>query len=146
MSTDKKLEYIKMLDKLSEAFGESEEQTPDEVRDELREEGFDIDSAEARFMEFQRKIEMEALAQPLDDAREERKEQEAKHKKIYARIKSWTDEQIIERIKEHAQKDPDLSIAYREYESGKSGGIEDMRELLTDIMIAESVPEEGEDR
>ena len=144
MSTDKKLEYIKMLDKLSEAFGESDGQTPDEVRDELREEGFDIDSAEVRLMDFQQKMEMAALAQPLDEAKKAREEQEFKYKEIYELIKSWTTEQIIERIKELAQKDPDLSIAYREYENGKSVGIEDMRELLTDILIAESIPEEDD--
>ena len=144
MSTDKKLEYIKMLDKFSEAFGESEKQTVDEVCEELREEGFDVDSAEARLMNFQQKMEMAALTQPLDEAKKRREEQESKYKEIYEQLKSWTNEQIIERIKDLAQKDPDLSIAYREYKNGKAGGIEDMRELLTDIMIAESIPEEDD--
>lgn len=144
MSTDKKLEYIKMLDKLSEAFGESEGQTPDEVREELREEGFNIDSTEARLMDFQQKMAMAAVAQPLDEAKKKREKQERKHNEIYERLKSWTNEQIIERIKDLAQKDPNLSIAYREYKSGKAGEIENMRELLTDIMIAESIPEEDE--
>ncbi len=66
MSTDKKLEYIKMIDKFSEAFGESEGQTADEIREELREEGFDVDSAESRLMDFQQKMEMEVLTQPSD--------------------------------------------------------------------------------
>lgn len=144
MSTDKKLEYIKMLDKLSETFGESDGQTPDEVREELREEDFDIDSAEARLIDFQRKMEMAALAQPLDEAKKKREQQESMYRKISEQIKVWTPEQVIERFKELARKDPDLSIAYREYESGKSGGIEEMRELLTDIMSAKSIPDEDE--
>ena len=133
-----------MLDKLSETFGESEGQTPDEVREELREEGFNIDSAKARLMDFQQKMEMAALAQPLDEAKKKREEQEFKFKEIYEFLKSLTNEQIIERIKNLAQQDPDLSIAYREYKSGQTGSIDDMRELLTDIIIAESIPEKDE--
>lgn len=144
MSTDKKLEYIKMLDKLSETFGESDEQTPNEVREELREEGLDIDSAEARLMDFQRKMRMAALAQPLDEAKREREEQESKYQKIYERLKCWTDEQIIARIKDLAQQNPDLSVAYREYKNGKADGMDELRELLTDIMIADLIPEEDE--
>lgn len=144
MSTDKKLEYIKILDKLSETFGESDGQTPDDVREELREEGLDIDSAEVRLMDFQRKMEMAALAQPLDEAKREREEQESKYQKIYECLKCWTNEQVIARIKDLAQQNPDLSVAYREYKNGEAGGIEEMRELLTDIMIADSIPEEDE--
>jgi hypothetical protein len=144
MSIDKKLEYIKMLDKLSETFGESEGQTPDEVRNELREEGFDIDSAELRLMDFQKKIEMSALTQPLDEAKMEREQNENKYNEIYERLKSWTNEQVIERIKELAQKNPDLSIAYREYNSEKHSQIDDVREILIDIMIAESIHKEDE--
>lgn len=51
-----RIKYLKLLHNLSEAFGESDDQTPEEIRQELREEGFDIDSAEKRLLEFQREL------------------------------------------------------------------------------------------
>jgi len=144
MSIDKKLEYIKLLDKFSETFGESEEQTPDEVREELREEGVDIDSAETEMMKFQQKLASESKMQVLDDAKRQREMLTARPKEIIDEIKSWTKDQMIARIKDFADSDPELIVAYREYESGKEGDIERIRAMLTDIIITKIFPEKDE--
>lgn len=60
------LEYIQTMDKLSEILGDSDGQTPDEIREEFREDGFDIDGAEAEMMEFQKEISAEARTEGID--------------------------------------------------------------------------------
>lgn len=143
MSTNKKLEYIKLLDKLSETFGDSEGQSPDEIREELNEEGFDIVSAETEFYKFQQEISMAAKRQVLDEAGKQRNLLESKINNIKEKIKGWTKDQIMDRFKDLSTFDPDLVVAYRDLESKKD---EDIKELLIDIEIAQLMAEnEGED-
>ena len=44
---------ISIVDNLSEALGNSDDQTPDEIRKELREEGTDVESLEKRLLEHE---------------------------------------------------------------------------------------------
>jgi 5'-3' exonuclease len=144
MSTDKKLEYIKLLDKLSETFGESEGQSPDEIRAELSEDGFDIDSAEAEMMRFQQDVAMAAKMQTMEEAKRQRENLAAKQKEIMDKIKSWTSEQIIEKIKGITNNEPDLVVAYRDLDREKDGDIEEIKAILIDIELANLLPEEDE--
>jgi len=141
MSTDKKYEYIKLLDALSETFGESDEQTPDEIRDELREEGFDIDSVEAELMKFQQEISMAAKRQALDEAKSCREKLVAKQQEIINNIKNWTKEQVLERFKDILSNEPDLVVAYRDLEAKKD---EDMKAILVDLELTRLAAEEDE--
>lgn len=134
MSIDKKLEYIKLLDKLSETIGESEGQSPNEIRDELQEEGFDIVSAEAGFLEFQQNLSMAAKRQALDDAEQERTLFESKMQSIKEKIKGWTKDQVLDRFKDLSNNDPKLVVAYRDLEDKKD---EDIKEILIDIERAQ---------
>ena len=72
MNLEEKLRYIKLLDTLSDAMGDNEDQTSDEIRIELHEVGFDIDGAEARLMKFQEEVSMSTKRQALEDARTKR--------------------------------------------------------------------------
>ena len=45
------------IDTLCDALGNSDDQTPDEIREELRSEGVDVDGMEKRLREMQVKIE-----------------------------------------------------------------------------------------
>jgi 5'-3' exonuclease len=141
MSTDKKYEYIKLLDALSETFGESDEQTPDEIRDELREEGFDIDSVETELMKFQQEISMAAKRQTLDEAKSRREKLVAKQQEIINNIKNWTKEQVLERFKDILSNEPDPVVAYRDLEAKKD---EDMKAILVDLELTRLAAEEDE--
>ena len=143
MGTNKKLDYIKLLDKLSETFGDSEGQSPDEIRKELNEEGFDIISAETEFYKFQQEISMAAKRQVLDEAGKQRNILESKINNIKEKIKGWTKDQIMDRFKDLSIADPNLVVAYRDLESKKE---EDIKEILIDIELAQLMAEnEGED-
>jgi len=52
------------INTLCDALGNSDDQTPDEIREELREEGVDVDSMEKRLKELQVKLEIEGIALP----------------------------------------------------------------------------------
>lgn len=143
MSANKNLEYIKLLDKLSETFGDSEGQSPDEIREELNGEGFDIVFAETEFYKFQQEISMAAKRQVLDEAGKQRNILESKINNIKEKIKGWTKDQIMDRFKDLSTADPDLVVAYRNLESKKD---EDIKELLIDIELAQlMVKNEDED-
>ncbi|MFH2064753.1 MAG: hypothetical protein ABIK15_06120 [Pseudomonadota bacterium] len=141
MSTDKKLEYIKMLDSLSEAFGESDGQSPDEIRDEFREEGFDIDPVETELLQFQKKISMAARRQVLDDVKSLREKIDSIHKRIIANINTWTQEQVVDRLKDLLSSDPEAVLAYRNLEEKKE---EDIRAILIDLELARLTAEDDE--
>lgn len=142
MGIDKKLEYIKLLDKLSEALGESEGQSPDEIREELQEEGFDISSTEAGFLKFQQDLSMAAKRQVLDDAEQERTFFESKMQSIKEKIKGWTKDQVLERFKNLSSDDPNLVVAYRDLEGKKD---EDIKEILIDIERAQLMAEDEDE-
>lgn len=133
MATDIKLEHIQLLDMLSETFGESEGQSPDEIRKELREEGLDIDSVESELMYFRQEISMAARSSALDEAKNEREKLLARKKEIMDKIKHWTKEQIRERLEEILKAEPDAAVAYRNLETDKE---EDLKTILADIELA----------
>lgn len=140
MSIDKKLEYIKLLHMLSETFGDGEGQAPDEIREELRGEGIDINNAEAELIKFQREISTAAKRQTLDEAKIKREGLVLKQKEIMAKVRNWTREQLEERLKEIISIEPDVAIAYRDLKTKED---EDIREILVDIELARLTAEEG---
>lgn len=143
MSTDKKLEYIKLLDKLSETLGDCEGQSLDEIREEMQEEGIDVGAAEAEFLRIQQEISRAAKRQALDEAGQQRALLGNKISEIKQKIKSWTKDQIVDRLDGLLETDPELGVAYRDLENKKD---EDIKEILIDIEIAQLMKrDEGED-
>jgi hypothetical protein len=140
MNLDEKLKYIKLLDTLTDAMGESEDQTPDEIREELREVGFDIDGAEARLMKFQQEIAMSTKRQALEDARIKREKLRPIRQEVTERLKDWSREQILDKIKELLGNYPSMaSVSYRDLEEKKD---EDIRTLLEDLETALLISED----
>jgi len=143
MSTDKKLEYIKLLDKLSETLGDSEGQSLDEIREEMQEEGIDVGAAEAEFLKSQQEISRAAKRQALDEAGQQRVLLGNKISEIKQKIKAWTKDQILDKLDSILETDPEFGVAYRDLENKKD---EDIKEILIDIEIAQLMKrDEGED-
>lgn len=139
MNTDKNLEYIKILNALSETFGESEGQSPDDIRTELREEGFDIESAENELIQFQKRISMAARRQVLDEAKYKRENISEIKKQMIDTIKEWSRDQVMERLKNILSTEPEAAIAYRDLNTRED---EDMKQILIDLELAKLVAEE----
>lgn len=138
MNTDKNLEYIKILNALSETFGESEGQSPDDIRTELREEGFDIESAENELIQFQKRISMAARRQVLDEAKYKRENISEIKKQMIDTIKEWSRDQVMERLKNILSTEPEAAIAYRDLNTRED---EDMKQILIDLELAKLVAE-----
>jgi phage shock protein A len=145
MSFDQKIQYIKFLDTLTDAMGDNEEQNNDEIREELREEGFDIEAIEADLMKFQQKVAMAAKRQALDEAEIKRKKSQPAVHRISEIIKDFSNIQVLERIKELMGFYPDMAVSHRELEVKKE---EDLRTLLEDLerarLMSESDDENGQ--
>ena len=134
MDINKKEKYMAILDSLTDAMGRSEGQSPDEIKEELREEGIDVDSAMDQLKKIQQNISMAAKRHALEGAREKRLEFEKKHYEIIGKFRNWTREQILERIKELIESSGTMvGVAYRDLESKET---EDMLSLLEDLEIA----------
>jgi len=143
MNLDEKLKYIKLLDTLTDAMGDSEEQTPDEIRKELCELGFDIDGAEARLMKFQQEVSMSTKRQALEDARIKREKLRPIGREVAERLRDWSREQILDRIKELLGTYPAMtSVSYRDLEEKKD---EDIRTMLEDLETALLITEDDKD-
>ena len=123
--------YLKTLNTLTDALGRSEEQSVDEVKVELRDEGIDVDAALTRLKNVQQHISMVAKRSVLDTAREKRLKLVKKGHEFIGRFSDWTRDQIIERIKELSG--PEAGLAYRDLEAM---GTEEMASILEDLEMA----------
>ena len=134
MGTNEKETYMMILDALTDALGRSEDKSVEEIKDELREEGVDVDSALTRLKKIQQSISMEAKRSILDSAMEKRLEFEKKRPDILDKFIGWTREQLLERFNELIQlSDFDVGMAHRDLESKET---EDLRSILEDLELA----------
>lgn len=134
MNTKKKERYMAILDTLTDAMGRSEGQSPEEIKEELREQGVDVDSAMDQLKKIQQNISMAAKRHALESAKEKRLEFDKKRHEIISRFRTWTREQIVERIKELVDSsDAVVGEAYRDLESEDT---EDILSLLEDLEMA----------
>ncbi len=114
---NEKEKRLKILDTLTDFLGRSEGQTVEEIKEELRDEGVDVDAALARLKNFQQNISMKARRSVLDAAREKRLESEKKGHTFIGRFKDWPYEQIKERAMELMElAGPDFVCEYRDLE------------------------------
>ncbi len=131
---------LKTLDTLTEFLGGSEGQTLEEIKEELRDEGIDVDAALSRLKNFQKNIAMKARRIVLDAARKERLESEKKGHTFIGRFKDWTVEQIKERIVNLGGGE--LVCEYRDLEMM---GKEQMIAILEDLELAKAMDENGDE-
>jgi len=130
MSIDKE-KYMKTLDALTDALGRSGGQTVEDIKDELRDGGIDVDSALARLKKAQLSISMAAKRLALDAARDKRLELVQKGHKFIGKFSDWSKDQIMARIKELSG--PKVGLAYRELDSM---GTEEIISILEDLEMA----------
>lgn len=141
MKLEEKFQYLRILDTLTDAFGDNEGQTNDEIRENLRQEGFNIETIEGDLMELQNDVAMAAKRQVLDEARLKQEKNQSMNQAVLEKIKRLSYQQVLERIKKLTSIYPDLAISYRQIEEKKS---EDLRTLLEDLERALLISE-GDD-
>ena len=122
------------IETLIDALGASEDQTVEEVKEELREEGIDVDAAMKTLLETVRECSMASRRMELDLSKEEREARQLANASPLGKFRSWTREQIASRMIEITNASGGkLSFSYRDLEDRS---IEDMRSLLEDMEIA----------
>ena len=139
MGIDKK-KYLDTLDTLTDALGMSDGQSTEEIKEELRTDGIDVDGALGRLKMAQKSISMAAKRSILDTARKKRlKLVEGGHEFI-GRFKDWTKEQIMGRIKEIGG--PEAGLACRNLEAM---GTEEITLILEDLEMTNARTREEDD-
>lgn len=134
MGTNEKEKHMMILDALTDTLGRSEDQSVEEIKAELREEGVDVDSSLDRLKKIQQNISMEAKRSALDTAMEKRLEFEKKRPDIIGKFIGWTREQLLDRFNELIElSDFDFGIAHRDLESKET---EDIKSILEDLELA----------
>ena len=125
--------YMGILDALTDALGISEGQTPDEIKEELRSNGVDVDTKIGRLLKAQQSIAMADRRAALDRAREQRLEVEKTSEGVTGRFRDWSREQVFERFRELIQSGtPEAAVAYRDLEAM---GTEDLKSILEDLEL-----------
>ena len=134
MGTNEKEKHMMILDALTDALGRSEDQSTEEIKKELREEGVDVDSSLNRLKKIQQNISMEAKRSALDIAMGKRLEFEKKRPEIVGKFIGWTREQLLDRFNELIElSDLDFGMAHRDLESKETG---DIKSILEDLELA----------
>lgn len=132
MSMDKE-KSMDTLDALYDFLGDSEGQSIEEIKEELRNEGLDVEAILSRLKMKQREIAMAAKRSALNIAREKREELQHKINDFTGKFANWTREQVLERIKELSMLGRPMAGAFRELESM---GDEDIINILEDLEMA----------
>lgn len=135
MKGNKKDKINIFIDALTDALGRSDEQSIEEVKNDLRDEGIDVDITVKKLMNMVKETSMFAKRRQLDMAREKRHKMESEKTKFFSKFSKLTREEILSKIKEIISlSDPTVSVSYRDLESKNT---EDLRSLLEDLEIAE---------
>jgi hypothetical protein len=129
----KKRKQLEILDTLTDALGRSDDQSVQEIKDELIDDGIDVDAALSRLKMARTNISMAAKRSALDTAKKERLSLTERSHEVVGRFKDWTREQIMDRL--HQFSGPEAGFAYRDLETM---GIEEMKALLEDLELAKA--------
>jgi hypothetical protein len=140
MGTEGKEKILSFLDALSDALGESEGVSKEDIIADLKDEGIDVDVALKRIQTMVERASQKARRQQLEIAREKRLALEAEKPTRLANFLDWTKEQILEKISELIPSSGRLgSVSYRELESKSLG---DLVALLEDLIAAKEMEEQ----
>jgi len=135
MSENKK--FLELLDSLTDALGRSDGQSLEEVSEDIKFEGVDLDSSLKRLMKTVHKSSRAAKRKVLDRAREERLKTETRDSTSFNKFKDWTREELIGKIRELLSTSPvSISAAFRDLESKRD---EDLASLLEDLERAKQI-------
>lgn len=137
---NKKREHFKILDTLTDALGRSEGESAEEIKEELRNDGIDVDGILTHLKDAQKNISMEAKRSALDRAREKRLNSNQRSFNIIGQFSNWTKEQLIKRISEIGAAE--ARFAYRDLENMSP---ENLASILEDLeTINTNNPQEDE--
>lgn len=139
MGIDRK-KQLDILDSLTDALGRSNGQSVEEIKDELREDGIDVDGALSRLRLFQQETAMAAKRSALDVARVKRLKTSKRGHEFLGRFNGWAKEKLLSRIKELAG--PDAGYAYRDLEAMEE---EEIASILEDLELTRARTMEMED-
>ncbi len=139
MGTDEGSKIIYFLDTLTDAIGNSEGVSVEEVIKDLKEEGFDYDISLKRLYAVVQEASQEAKRNQLVKARERRLVMEAKRSTFLGRFVGWAREKLIERINELASSgEPSIAFSYRDLSSKSEA---DLAAILEDLEFAKEMEE-----
>ncbi len=140
MGTEDKEKTIAFFDTLSDALGNSEGVSKEDIIANLKEEGIDVDASVKRILAMVEHASQQAKRQQLEIAREQRLALESKKPTRLGEFLDWTKEQIIEKINELLPTSGPLAkVSYRELESKSQ---EDLAALLEDLITAKEMAEQ----
>ncbi len=100
MKDDEKEDCMIFIDALTDALGRSDEQSIEEVKNDLRDEGIDVDETMKKLITMVNNTSMDAKRKQLDIAKERRHKAESKKLDLVSKFNEWTRDEILLRIKE----------------------------------------------
>ena len=134
MKEDKKEDCKIFIDALTDALGRSDEQSIEEVKNDLRDEGIEVEETMEKLITMVKNISIAAKRKQLDIAKEKRQITESKKLDFVSKFNEWTKDEILSRIKEISSlMGTNVSVAYRDLDSTN---IDDLKSLLEDMEIA----------
>ena len=141
MKENERKKKLILLDALTDALGRSEGQSIEEVKEDLQDEGIDVDASVRSLMESIKEISMTAKRSQLDLSRKKRIAAESKQQGIIGKYARWTRDQILARIVE-IMAEPGLKVlvSHRDLESKST---EDLISLIEDMELAKENAEDG---
>lgn len=129
--------FIVTLDNLTEFLGRSEGQSTEEIMEELRAEGIDVDRGFQEFMKTVAECSARARRRDLEIAKERRLQAEAEPR-MSERLKR-TKEELIETIQGFFSAAPQpVGVSWRDLESKSE---EDLASLIEDLETAKRIQE-----
>ncbi|MEE9914014.1 MAG: hypothetical protein K4571_20065 [Deltaproteobacteria bacterium] len=130
----KSLIFIKSM---ADAMSECDDLSAEEIKEELKADGLDLDASVNSLMDFVRTCTMDAKRASLDRAAEARKIMEVKGQNSFGKFLNYSREQLLASIKSLiTSSEAATSLAYRELD-GKSQ--EDLVSLLEDLEAAKDL-------
>lgn len=143
MTKYEKSNFRIFIDALTDALGRSYEQSIDEVKKDLQNDGIEVEKTVKKLINMVQEISMTAKREQLNVAREKRDKMELKKSFFANKFAEWNKEKVIAKIKEIASSlGTDVSIAYRDLDSRNT---EDLKSLLEDMEMTKDQCEQEKD-
>jgi hypothetical protein len=144
MGKEKEKKNLVLVDALTDVLGRSEDQSLEEVKEELHEEGVDVEATLRGLLTFREEVSRAARRERLEAARERRQQMDVARSGLMGRFRDWTKERAISRIQEIiASQRMAPTVSYRDLESQSK---EDLISLLEDLEIASQVENHDQDQ
>ena len=139
MNTKRKEKILSFFDTLTDALGESEGMSREDIIADLKEEGIEVDASIKRIQMMVEQASLKARRQQLDIAREKRLNLEAEKPARLSKFIDWTKDQIINKIIGFIPSNgPLASVSYRELQARSK---EDLAALLEDLISTKEMEE-----